>query len=145
MSRLIRPILGLLVTLALSHGARAQVASVVNNPPTVIGAYFAILPGEVTDVGEAVPTVTVFHGETDAGTVAGNWEASTVLPGPVSATFNAPLVLVSPGTTYFFRARATNSAGDSWAPTSETFQTPVTTPTVANLPATEIQALPRGS
>jgi hypothetical protein len=141
MSRLIRPILGLLVTLALSHGARAQVASVVNNPPTVIGAYFAILPGEVTDVGEAVPTVTVFHGETDAGTVAGNWEASTVLPGPVSATFNAPLVLVSPGTTYFFRARTTNSAGDSWAPTSETFQTPVTTPTVANLPATEIQAL----
>jgi hypothetical protein len=45
MSRLIRLIRGLPVTLALSHGARAQVASVVNNPPTVSGAYFAILPG----------------------------------------------------------------------------------------------------
>ncbi|MDA7882312.1 lamin tail domain-containing protein, partial [Akkermansiaceae bacterium] len=44
----------------------------------------------------------------------------------------------SPNTTYFYRSFVSNSAGDDWAPSSETFTTPAALPTVQNIAASDI-------
>lgn len=114
-------------------------------PPTVsnlaaqnLEANSATVGADVTTTGGEDPDVTIYYGTSDGGTVSGNWQSSVSL-GSVSGTETTDLVGLSDGTIYFFRAFASNSGGDAWAPTSGSLTTPVAVPaTVINRNATNI-------
>ncbi|MFT5413413.1 MAG: hypothetical protein ACI9NC_006167, partial [Verrucomicrobiales bacterium] len=99
----------------------------------------ATLNGNVTETGDAAPSITIYYGDDDAGIEAGNWDNSVNLPGTHSDAFNIAVSGLNPGTTHFFRALATNISGSAWAPDTATFATTALAPTIANLPATDIQ------
>ena len=103
-------------------------ATVANAPAARIGSTSAELNGNVADYGNDPPIVTMFYGTQDGGASAANWQHSIEVGQEISA-FAATVRDLESETTYYFRARATNFAGTSWAPTSETFVTEKT-PTV---------------
>jgi hypothetical protein len=98
------------------------VPTVVNLPTTTEETTSAILRGEVTDEGNESPTVIIYYGTTDGGDVAGAWENSIDI-GRRAGVFGANVTGLERETTYFYRAFATNSAGDDWADTSESVTT----------------------
>jgi autotransporter-associated beta strand protein len=118
----------------------AGLAGVSNQAATSITATGATLNGTVTSMGAAAPTVTLFWGNTDGGFIAGNWQNSVTLSGTQSGSFSNAISGLSPNSSYFFTCRATNSAGDSWAPTSLEFETPALPPAVSNIAASGIAA-----
>lgn len=104
--------------------------AVANRPPTGLTGTTATLCGEVTTIGNDVPTVTIHYGTTDGGTDAGAWEAS-VLVGPQAGGFTRFVGGLAPTTTYFFRCRATNAAGTVWAAETGSFATTAQVPSGA--------------
>lgn len=90
-------------------------ATVTNLPATSITAAGAILNGQITAIGTAAPSVTIFWGSTSGGIVPANWEHSVALPGTQTGAFSTPLNGLAPNTVYYFTARATNSGGASWS------------------------------
>ena len=100
----------------------ATPASVVNRSAENITGSSARLRGTVTDTGSDTPTLTLFFGTSDGGTVEGAWKRSASA-GTDSGDFSETVSLLVPETMYYFRARAMNSAGVSWAPSSATFTT----------------------
>lgn len=95
-------------TLIESHIVRAP--TVTSNGSTEIKAYSATIHGEVTNTGGEAPTVTIFYGKSDRGETAIGWDNSITLHS-VSSTFTQDLSGLTPGETYHYRLRATNSAG----------------------------------
>ncbi len=96
----------------------------------------ATLGGTVTNTGGETPGLVIHYGDNDAGT--GSWDAQLDL-GPQDATASGSISGLTPGTTYFFRAAATNSAGTGWASASASFTTTVVAPpTLINSAATGI-------
>ncbi|MGI9244112.1 MAG: hypothetical protein ACR2RV_25165, partial [Verrucomicrobiales bacterium] len=96
----------------------------------------ASVGGTVTSTGGEAPTLVIHYGDNDAGT--GAWDAQLDL-GSQSGSASGGISGLAPGTTYFFRAAATNSGGTAWAPASASFTTTaVTAPSVTNSPATGI-------
>ncbi|MGH7980513.1 MAG: hypothetical protein ACREE6_14145, partial [Limisphaerales bacterium] len=91
----------------------------------------ATLNGQVVSSGNEVPGVTIYYGPTDGGNNPSAWAASTVL-GLQNGAFSAPVFSLSPNTSYYFIASASNQAGVAWAGSSLSFQTPPPTP-VLNL------------
>ena len=87
----------------------------------------ATLNGQVLFTGGITPGVTLFYGRADGHTSAAGWSNSIYL-GPVWAGFSRPVTGLSPSTTYFYSAQATNSVGVAWATPSQTFTTPATNP-----------------
>ncbi len=117
---------------------RAAPPTVANLPASDVFATEATLGGEVTATGGEVPVLTLYYGDEDGGAEPGAWDASIAL-GAQGGAATATASGLAPGTTYYFRAAATNSGGTAWAPASASFATPtVTLPTVANLPATGV-------
>ncbi len=113
--------------------------AVANIAATNILATSATVGANVTNTGGQNPVVTIFYGPTDGGTTPASW-ASSVSLGAQAASATTSLSLAQ-GTTYFFRARAVNSAATAWATSSATFATPVAAPpTLQNLPATNVTA-----
>ncbi|MDB6069806.1 MAG: hypothetical protein JWL81_977 [Verrucomicrobiales bacterium] len=94
-------------------------------PASHVRSTLATLSGRVTSTGNNVPSVTLYWGQIDGGTTAAAW-ANTVPMGTSPDTFERVLKTLTPGTVYYVRAFASNSAGGSWAPTSETFTTTLT-------------------
>lgn len=92
-------------------------------PASSINGTSATLHGEITATGGEPPVVTFFYGTTDGREVAANWDSSLNL-GAQSGTFSRLVNNLSPNTTYFFKARATNSAGQTWSTSSLSFTTP---------------------
>ncbi len=88
--------------------------TVVNHPANTIGPTSARLPGEVTDPGADTPTVTLYWGDHDAGSLIGNWDRTLRL-GEQSETFDRLLTGLQSATTYFFRYYAQNSVTGRWA------------------------------
>lgn len=82
----------------------------------------ANLRGEVTDDGNDPPLVTIFYGPADGGSQPAAWAASISL-GIQQEEFSGFVGTLIPGTTYFFRCRATNAAGTAWASASSSFTT----------------------
>ena len=114
-------------------------AGVTNLPATGINAVSAVLNGQVTGTGGESPLVTLYYGPSNGGTTAANW-ANSVNLGFQTGAFSQ-IVSVSPNTTYFFTASATNAAGLVWAAPSQTFTTPpLTIPVITNQPASNVQA-----
>ncbi len=98
--------------------------SVTTSVATGVNGTFAALNGEVLDTGGDVPAVTLFYGTVDGGVDAGSWQFS--LPtGNQDGIFSVFAGNLQPNTNYYFRARAENIAGQSWAPSPQLFTTPV--------------------
>ena len=118
------------------------VAEIDNSAATSITTNAATLNGEVLDIGDGAPAITIRWGDEDGGRDPGLWDHAEALPGtrgggPFSATTSTTL---SPNTTYYFTAFASNSAGDSVASPSLSFTTPPAAPTVSNIEGTNIVA-----
>jgi hypothetical protein len=115
-------------------------AVVTNLPATGIAPTTATLNGQVLSTGGFAPTITLYYGPTDGGTVAGNW-ANSITAGVKTGSFSQVIAGLSPNSTYFYTASAANISGPSWASPSQSFTTPmVTLPQVTNSPATAIGA-----
>ena len=113
-------------------------ATVVSQPASALTATSATLNGQVTDVGNGAPSITFFWGTTDGGPAAAGWQHSLTLAGTHSGSYSGGISGLAPATTYYFTSRATNVAGDSWALSSGSFETPALPPSVANVAATDI-------
>ncbi|MFT5412861.1 MAG: hypothetical protein ACI9NC_005613, partial [Verrucomicrobiales bacterium] len=103
--------------------APSGVADIGNLAATGIATSGATLNGEVLDIGDAAPAITIRWGNEDGGSDPNGWDNAEVLPGTqgVGAFSAATATALAPNTTYFFTAFATNSAGDSVASPSPSF------------------------
>jgi hypothetical protein len=105
----------------------ASTASVSISAATAILSTSAILNGNVTAVGGANPTVTIYYGTADGGNVAGNWQKRSVPTSPTQpqgvAAFYLNISGLSSSTKYYFNASVTNSGGTVWAGASLNFTT----------------------
>jgi autotransporter-associated beta strand protein len=93
-----------------------------NLPATGITGTTATLRGEVVSTGNDNPVVTIFYGSTDGGTQPSAWQQSVSL-GAKASGFEAFVSSLLPNSNYFFRARAVNPAGTTWAAESGTLTT----------------------
>jgi len=115
-------------------------AQVTNLPATGISATGATLNGQVLTNGGYVPSIAFFYGPADGGTNAASWSNSIPL-GDQNGSFSQAITGLLANTTYYFRVRAQNFAGTSWATSSRTFVTAAASlPQVKNAPATGIAA-----
>lgn len=111
---------------------------VANIAATSVVASGATVGAQVTTTGGLTPNVTIYYGTVDQGTNAGSW-ASSVNLGAVPTSATTTLSGLPMGTQYFYRAFATQAAGNSWAATSATFTTPsATAPAVATDAASDV-------
>src|SRR3989344_6758891 len=86
----------------------------------------ATLNGNVTATGGENPTVTVYWGDNDGG--QGTWDNNATPPTSPAQPQGVDVFLqnvtgLSPGTTYYFSAKATNSGGTGWPAVSLSFLT----------------------
>lgn len=107
-------------------------AQIANIAATGITGTTANLRGEVTNDGNDPPSITIFYGPTDGGATT-SW-ASSATVGVNSGNFTRFISGFTANTQYYFRCRAINAGGTSWAATSETFTTtaPVNSTPVIN-------------
>ena len=99
----------------------------------------ATIGGSFLQVGSPDPTVTMYYGTTNGGSVPANWTNSVNL-GTRNSAFTTPISGLLPATQYFFIARAQNASGDSFGLPSGTFTTANGAPVVANLAASDVFA-----
>lgn len=98
------------------------IPGIVNQAASGITGTTATLRGEVIDDGNEPPLITIFYGTSDGGTNPVGW-ASSATVGTDSGSFTRFVAGLNVNTLYYFRCRAVNSAGTSWAPTSESLTT----------------------
>ena len=110
-------------------------ATIVNDAATRIGSTTARIGGQVTDTGNHAPSVRLYYGSSDGGTDANSWDASVEFAEEYGS-FATNLVGLQPDSSYYYRARATNAAGSTWAPLSGSF----TTKQIPSLLITELMA-----
>jgi uncharacterized repeat protein (TIGR03806 family) len=113
---------------------------VTNLPATAIQTTSATLNGKVIATPPNTGAVTIFYGPSNGSNNPAAW-AQSVHIGQQGGAFSNSVSGLAFNTTYYFTARATNSAGTTWAtpPLSFTTTSPVS-PTVTNVPATGISA-----
>ena len=117
-----------------------SLATMTNKPASILTAQIATLGGAVVSNGGEPPQVTLYYGPADGRTNAAAWSNNIAL-GFQNGSFAQTVSCLSPNTTYYFTARAVNSAGAAWALPSQSFTMPAATPpVVTNLPATGVQA-----
>lgn len=106
---------------AFAASASVGVPTVTNTGVTAVTDFDATLNGNLSDTGGEDPTVHVFWGPTDGGATVANWandEDQGTLP---AGDFSTNIFGLTLGATYYYRAYATNSAGEAWAPSSASF------------------------
>ena len=114
--------------------------AVENVPVKDVEAFEATVGGRITTTGGQVPDVRVYYGTTDGGTDADAWQSSVGI-GEFSRAFETTLDLLQEGTRYYYRSFASNSLGDAWADTTESFTTlAATAPAVSNSAAVSVGA-----
>ena len=90
---------------------------------TLVRTKSARLNGEITDTGGQNPSVTIYWGTSDGDTNIGLWTQQLSLGNLGKQTFSRDISGLNPGTIYYYRCYASNSAGASWASSTETFTT----------------------
>ena len=100
-----------------------------NLPATAIAASFAVMNGQVLSTGNEPPTARFYYGATDGGTNPAAWSNQISL-GAQAGTFSSQIAGLAAGTTYYFTAFVSNSAGFAWGGPSKSF----TTLTVTRVP-----------
>ncbi len=108
-----------------------QLPTVVNVGTAGVQPGSATVTGKVTSTGGGgeTPAVTVYYGTTDGGTSTQGWTFKQVI-GAQASDFVANLNGLTPKTTYFFTAAASNSTGVAWASPSLNFTTPDAPPAI---------------
>jgi len=111
----------------LYTGVPATAPTLTISAASSITTTSATLNGDVTATGGENPTVTVYWGDNDGLQVAGNWDNNSAPTNPGQpqgvAAFTKDVTALTPGTTYYFSAKATNSGGTGWPAASLTFNT----------------------
>ena len=77
-----------------------------------------VLLGELTNVDQENPIVTIYYGSSDGGLSADGWENNITINGgnPLPAgQFQATIDGLSPGERYYFRAYAVSTDGADWS------------------------------
>ena len=90
---------------------------------TLVTTNTARLNGEITGTGGQNPSVIIYWGTSDGGTNIGHWTQQLSLGNLGKQTFSRDISGLNPGTKYYYRCYASNSAGASWASSTETFTT----------------------
>jgi hypothetical protein len=76
----------------------------------------------VADEGGEAPTITLYWGAVDGGTVEAAWDNASVQGVLAAGSYSTPLNNLSAASTYYYAVKAQNSAGTSWS-TSQSFVT----------------------
>jgi dipeptidyl aminopeptidase/acylaminoacyl peptidase len=90
-----------------------------------IASTSATLNGELTSTGGVNPTVHIYWGDNNGGTTPGAWDNNVNLGVKGLGTFYTDISGLTPGSTYYYRCYASNSAGSDWADSTASFITPV--------------------
>ena len=101
----------------------ADVPAVENIPATNILAATADLGISVIDTGGDAPDLFLHWGDNDGGTDTNNWDDVIEIGSGGVGNYLSGLEGLIDETEYFFRARGTNLAGASWAPSTSSFVT----------------------
>jgi len=118
----------------------ASLAGISNSLASNVRPTTATLDGQVLSTGNDTPTVTLFYGTANGRTNVAAW-SNSIAVGLQDGSFSRSVSNLMPNTSYYFTANAVNAAGTNWATPSLTFTTlPLTTSSLANLPATNVQA-----
>lgn len=96
---------------------------VTNAPAGSITMTSATLNGQLLSIGAAATSVQVYWGPNDGGTIKANWYATTNLGAQTVGPLQASVSGLAASTRYYYRYLASNSFGESWAATTESFQT----------------------
>ncbi|MCW1923586.1 CotH kinase family protein [Luteolibacter arcticus] len=113
-------------------------ATVVNQSASAVTTATATLNGQVSNIGNGAPSITLFWGTANGGPATAGWQHSLALAGTHTGSYSGVISGLAPATSYYFTSRATNVAGESWAISSGSFETPPLPPSVANVAATAI-------
>lgn len=92
-----------------------------NLPPSLLQGATARLNGDLTDDGGENCTVRVYWGNNDGGTNPGSWDNMANVGSLGIGAFFTDVAGLNLGTTYYYRCYAENSAGNAWAPATESF------------------------
>jgi len=104
----------------------AQPPVIASSAPSDVMANSASLNGSLILTGSAPPSVTVYWGPNDGGTVPTNWTNATLFPGTqVPGTLSTNLTGLSERIPYYYRFMACNMFGTNWSSVS-TFKTRAT-------------------
>ncbi|GAB3753153.1 hypothetical protein GCM10028817_18540 [Spirosoma pomorum] len=110
----------------------AAVPTVITSSASAITTTSASLGGNVTaDGGATVTGRGVVYSSTNTNPTIGGSGVTQAVNGSGTGTFSATITGLSPGTTYYVRAYATNSAGTSYGSPVVTFTTSAPTITIA--------------
>lgn len=110
----------------------AALPVITNSPASEINAFSALLAGNLSSSGNAPTSVTIFWGPADGGTNPASWAFSLDL-GLLSGPFTSLVTNLPSASPVFFRSRASNAAGTTWAPDSATFSTTAFAPVTVYL------------
>ena len=108
---------------------------------TAIGSTSATARFNLLSTGGAdTSSITVYHGSSDQGKTTSGWSGNSSLSGAQSTGFlELGMSGLSASTTYVFRIKATNSAGDAWsAPISFTTGAQAQAPSISALDASSV-------
>lgn len=115
---------------------------VTTSAATNVAVTTATLNGNVTATGGENPTVTVYWGTSDGGANPASWSDNSTPTSPSQpqgvAAFYKNTTGLTKGTTYYFTAKATNSAGTGWA-TTKSFKT-IGDPAITTIAASNVAA-----
>lgn len=120
---------------SFSYSFLVSSPTVITNAASSITGTTATLNGNITDTGGENASERGFEWGTSPGSYPNSWTETGSFG---TGTFSHNISGLSPGQTYYFRAKAQNSAG--WAYGSEmSFPTGAITPTIATSDATSVE------
>jgi hypothetical protein len=97
--------------------------TITTYPATSVMATTAILHGNLTFTGSPDTTVVIYSGNSEGGDNPGGWPHSDNLSVGAAGPFSLGVMGLTPGSPYYYRCYAENTAGGTWASSSAHFDT----------------------